>query len=46
MKGMKLTIVVVVSSKCAYSDKFYTEFVNIHEEYKDYGLQLIAFPCN
>ena len=38
MKGKKLTIVVIVSSKCAFSDKFYTEFVNIYDEYKDYGL--------
>ena len=38
MKDKKLTIIVCVSSKCYFSEKFYSEFVTIHDEYKDYGL--------
>lgn len=46
MKNFKLTIVVNVASKWAYAHKSYVELVNVYEEYKPYGMQVIAFPCS
>lgn len=46
MKGYKLTIIVNVASKWAFAHKSYVELVNVYEEYKAYGMQVIAFPCS
>ena len=38
MKDKKITVIVIVASKWAFAHKMYVEFVNVYEEYKDYGL--------
>ena len=46
MDGFKLTIVVNVASKWAFAHKSYVELVNVFEEYKPFGLQVIGFPSS
>ena len=46
MKGFKLTIIVNVASKWAFAHKSYVELVNVYDEYKPYGMQLVAFPSD
>lgn len=46
MKGYKLTIIVNVASKWAFAHKNYVELVNVYEEYKSYGMQVVAFPSS
>lgn len=46
MKNFKLTIFVNVASKWAFAHKSYVELVNLYEEYKSFGMQVIAFPCS
>lgn len=42
----KLTIVVVVASKCCFAHKVYVELVNVYQEYKNQGLEIVAFPTD
>ena len=46
IKGQKLTIIVNVASKWAFAHKSYVELVNVYEEYNQYGMQVLAFPCS
>ncbi len=41
----KTLLVVNVASKCGFTSQ-YTELEQIYKEYKDSGLEILAFPCN
>ena len=46
LSGMKCVMVVNVASKCSFSKRTYKEMVSIHNKYSQYGLEILAFPCN
>ncbi|MGZ3788831.1 MAG: glutathione peroxidase [Bacteriovorax sp.] len=41
----KTLLVVNVASKCGFTPQ-YTELEDIYREYKNQGLEILAFPCN
>lgn len=41
----KTLLIVNVASKCGFTPQ-YTELEQIYKEYKDQGLEILAFPCN
>lgn len=41
----KTLLIVNVASKCGFTPQ-YTELEEIYREYKDQGLEILAFPCN
>ena len=41
----KTLLIVNVASKCGFTSQ-YTELEQIYKEYKDSGLEILAFPCN
>ena len=41
----KTLLIVNVASKCGFTSQ-YTELEKIYKEYKDSGLEILAFPCN
>ena len=41
----KTLLVVNVASKCGFTPQ-YTELEQVYKEYKDQGLEILAFPCN
>lgn len=41
----KALLIVNVASKCGFTPQ-YTELEQIYKEYKDSGLEILAFPCN
>lgn len=41
----KTILIVNVASKCGFTSQ-YTELEQIYKEYKDSGLEILAFPCN
>jgi glutathione peroxidase-family protein len=42
----KVVCVVNIASKCGLTPTNYKELNELHAEYHDKGLQIIAFPCN
>ena len=46
LKGKKCILVVNVASKWGITEKNYTQLVKIHKEYRDQGLEILAYPCN
>ncbi|KAJ4823233.1 putative glutathione peroxidase 8 [Turnera subulata] len=42
----KVLLIVNVASKCGMTNSNYTELNQLHEKYKDQGLEILAFPCN
>jgi len=42
----KLLIIVNTASFCGYTKPNYTQLVELHNKYKDRGLQILGFPCN
>lgn len=42
----KAIIFVNVASKCGYTDASYKQLVDLYAQYKDEGLEVLAFPCN
>ncbi|KAI3423212.1 Glutathione peroxidase [Psidium guajava] len=42
----KVLLVVNVASKCGFTDTNYTQLTELHNKYKDQGLEILAFPCN
>ena len=47
LKGdKKLYMIVNVASKWGLTQRNYTQLVQIHNEFKDKGLEIIGFPCN
>ena len=45
-KGCKCIMVVNVASKWSLTNKHYQQLVKIHQEYRDKGFEIFAFPCN
>ena len=45
-EGLKCIMVVNVASGWGYTDTHYKQMVEIHEEFKEQGFQIFAFPCN
>ncbi len=41
----KVVLVVNVASKCGFTNQ-YTDLEKMYREYKDQGLEILAFPCN
>lgn len=41
----KTLLIVNVASKCGFTSQ-YTELEQLYKEYKDSGLEILAFPCN
>ena len=46
VQDSKLYIIVNVASKWMVAKKNYEQLVQIHNQYKDQGVQILAFPCN
>ena len=46
IQGKKLYMVVNVASKWGLTHKNYSQLVQIHEEFKNKGFEILAFPCN
>lgn len=44
--GPKATLIVNVASSCALTDGSYKGLVSLYKDYKDKGLEILAFPCN
>mmetsp|Transcript_9758 Transcript_9758/g.24296 ORF Transcript_9758/g.24296 Transcript_9758/m.24296 type:complete len:538 (-) Transcript_9758:512-2125(-) len=42
----KVTLVVNVASACGYTDVNYRGLQKTYEKYKDFGLEILGFPCN
>ena len=42
----KVYLFVNVATKWGLTDKNYKQLVQIHADYKDRGLEILAFPCN
>ncbi|KAJ0048144.1 hypothetical protein Pint_15195 [Pistacia integerrima] len=42
----KVLLIVNVASKCGMTNSNYTELNQLHEKYKNQGLEILAFPCN
>ena len=45
-KGKKAIIIVNVASNSKYTDSNYRQLHDMREEFKDRGLEVLAFPCN
>jgi glutathione peroxidase len=46
IKNKKLLIIVNTASFCGYTAPNYTQLAQMHEKYKDKGLEILGFPCN
>ncbi len=46
INNKKLLIIVNTASFCGYTAPNYTQLVELHEKYKDKGLEILGFPCN
>lgn len=42
----KVLLIVNVASKCGMTNSNYTELNQLHQKYKEQGLEILAFPCN
>ncbi|KAL5747453.1 hypothetical protein ACOSP7_024455 [Xanthoceras sorbifolium] len=42
----KVLLIVNVASKCGMTNSNYRDMNQLHEKYKDQGLDILAFPCN
>ncbi|KAL0447977.1 UNVERIFIED_CONTAM: putative glutathione peroxidase 8 [Sesamum latifolium] len=42
----KVLLIVNVASKCGMTNSNYTELNQLYENYRDQGLEILAFPCN
>ncbi|XP_047324083.1 probable phospholipid hydroperoxide glutathione peroxidase [Impatiens glandulifera] len=42
----KVLLIVNVASQCGLTNSNYTELTKLYEDYKDKGLEILAFPCN
>lgn len=42
----KVVIVVNVASACGYTDQNYAGLQKVYDKYKEYGLEILGFPCN
>ncbi len=42
----KLILVTNVASNSKYADMNYNSLTQLHQKYRDYGFEILAFPCN
>ncbi|XP_021815508.1 probable phospholipid hydroperoxide glutathione peroxidase [Prunus avium] len=42
----KVLLIINVASKCGLTNSNYTELNQLYQQYKDQGLEVVAFPCN
>ncbi|EFN58186.1 hypothetical protein CHLNCDRAFT_20756 [Chlorella variabilis] len=42
----KVTVIVNVASQCGYTDANYKGLQTAYAKYQDFGLEILAFPCN
>ncbi|KAL8513556.1 hypothetical protein ACS0TY_012868 [Phlomoides rotata] len=42
----KVLLVVNVASECGFTNSNYTQLAELYSQYKDKGLEILAFPCN
>lgn len=42
----KVTLIVNVASLCGYTDSNYKGLGQVYDKYHEYGLEVLAFPCN
>lgn len=42
----KVTVVVNVASQCGFTDENYKGLMEVYNKYKEYGLEVLAFPSN
>lgn len=42
----KAILVVNVASEWGVTDRDYTQLVQMHEDFKDRGFEILAYPCN
>lgn len=42
----KVTLIVNVASLCGYTDSNYKGLASVWDKYHEYGLEILAFPCN
>ena len=42
----KAVLVVNVASKWGVTDRDYTQLVKMHQDYKEQGFEILAYPCN
>ncbi|BFG31717.1 hypothetical protein CerSpe_179910 [Prunus speciosa] len=42
----KVLLIVNVASECGLTDENYPELTKLYQQYKDQGLEILAFPCN
>ena len=45
-KGKKAVMIVNVASNCSLTEQNYEGLVDLYSEYKNKGLEIIAYPCN
>ena len=39
-------LIVNVASKWGFAKSIYSQLVELHEEYRDKGFEILAFPCD
>ena len=44
--GKKAILVVNVASKWGVTKRDYEQLVQLHEDFKDDGFEILAYPCN
>ncbi|XP_076884836.1 putative glutathione peroxidase 5 [Bidens hawaiensis] len=42
----KVLPIVNVASKCGFTNSNYPQLAELHEKYREKGLEILAFPCN
>jgi len=45
-QNKRLLVIVNTASFCGYTQSNYTQLVELHNKYKDKGLEILGFPCN
>jgi len=46
IEGKKAVLIVNVASKWGVTERDYTQLVQMYKDYKDKGLEILAYPCD